>query len=254
MPFHFAVFILKMAADGEISQLNRGSTTSKVGRKTWSSQPAEVEGDEEKQLPRVKFLSPEGESPSPQLRCFESDDSFTHEAAEETSPSDATRPHLSLSFDTSQASIRSTDTTLEYYDAPLSEDHRGTQSHTGADDDDDDVVTVNNKSVFKMEEPEENPETSTEQNLQLLSEDSEKEEEGNRLSEEEIESAPNVEANDEEKAVDSKREEDQIIVSNSEQEDIATVTQEEPLHSKGGLFFFICDIFLMWNMHKLDVK
>ncbi|XP_013872655.1 protein ELYS [Austrofundulus limnaeus] len=223
-----------MAADSEISQLNRGSATSKVGRKTWSSQAAEVEGGEEKQLPRVKFLSPEGEPPSPQLSRCESGDSFTHEVAAETSPSDAARPRFSLSFDTSQASIRSTDTTQEYYDAPLAEDHRGTQSHTGADDDD--VVTVNIKSVTKMEEPEENPDASTEQNLQLLSEDSEKEEEFCKVNrpEEEMEGGPNVEVNDEEEAVDSKREEDQNIVSNSEQEDISVVTQVELLHSKDG--------------------
>lgn len=230
------LFFLKMAADGEISQLNRGSTTFKVACKTLSSQPYE-----EEQLPQGKFLPPEGGVSSTQHRCAESESSFTNEVTEEASPSDGKQPRVSLSFDTSQASVRSTDTTLEYYDAPLSVDHRGMHGPTGPhDDDDDDVVTVNIKPVSEMEESEENSDATTEQHLQLLSEDAEKEEEVGKkssLSEELMESGPNLEANDEEKAVDSKKEQDQNIGSNNEQEDGATVDQEDPFHHEGGSVF-----------------
>ncbi|XP_037546575.1 protein ELYS [Nematolebias whitei] len=222
-----------MAADSEISQLNRGSTTFKVACKTLSSQPYE-----EEQRPQGKFLPPEGGVSSTQHRCSESESSFTNEVTEEASPSDGKQPHVSLSFDTSQASVRSTDTTLEYYDAPLSEDHIGMHGPTGPDDDDDDVVTVNIKPVTEMEESEENPDATTEQHLQLLSEDAEKEEEVGKKSslrsEELMESGPNLEANNEEKAVDSKKEQDQNIGSNNEQEDGATVDQEEPFHHEDG--------------------
>lgn len=219
-----------MAADSEISQLSRGSTTFKCASKTWSSQP-----DEEEQLPQGKLEPPAGGVSSTQLRCSESESSFTNEGTEETSPSDATQPRLGLSFDTSQASLRSTDTTLEYYDAPLSEDLRG--AHGLGDDDD--VVTVNIKAVIETEESED-PDASSEQHLQRLPEDAEKEEEVGKtssISEELMESGPNLEANDEQQEVDSEKQQGQDVGSDNGQEDGASVDQEEPSHHEGGLFF-----------------
>lgn len=222
-----------MAADSEISHLNRGSTTFKVACKTLSSQPYD-----EEQLPLGKFLPPEGGVSSTQRRCAVSESSFTNEVTEGASPPDGKQPRVSLIFDTSQASVQSTDTTLEYYDAPLSLDHQGMHGPTGPhDDDDDDVVTVNIKSVTEVEESEENPDATTEQHLQLLSEDAEKEEEVGKKSSLLMESGPNLEANHEEKAVDSKKEQDQNIGSNNEQEDGMTVDQEDPFHHEGGSVF-----------------
>ncbi|CAJ1048923.1 protein ELYS isoform X3 [Xyrichtys novacula] len=106
-----------MAAESEISLLTRGSLLSKATRKTWSSQPAEEDGDEEEEQPQVKFLPPEGGISSPELRCLEGEPSSPSDVAAETKPSAQAR--LSLSFDTSQTSLKSTDTTLEYFDAQL---------------------------------------------------------------------------------------------------------------------------------------
>ncbi|XP_029000032.1 protein ELYS isoform X3 [Betta splendens] len=155
-----------MAADTDICLLTRSSTLSKASCKTWPSQLAEEEEDE----PRVKFVPPEGGVPSPQLRCSESEASSVHEAASETRPSDATQAHLSISFDTSHISARSTDTTLEYYDAPQYKELEGDEGQmpTGEDED---MVTLNIKTTN-----EEKTSPTTQQSSGLLSEDREEDE------------------------------------------------------------------------------
>ncbi|XP_072236443.1 protein ELYS isoform X2 [Leuresthes tenuis] len=225
-----------MAADSEISLLTRGSTLSKAARNTWLSQPDEEEEeeeeeevDEEEEQPCVKFLSPQGDIPSAQLGCSESESSSTHEVAAETNPSDATSAPLSLTFDTSQVSVRSTDTTLEYYDAPLSEDHEAVHGHA-ATEEDDDVVTVNIKPLAEKEEPEEKPEETAEQTPHLPSEDTEREEEDvkeDESFEDVVESGPEQEARNEEEA-EANREDEPSTEPSSKQEVISTHDQEEP--------------------------
>ncbi|RVE74704.1 hypothetical protein OJAV_G00024520 [Oryzias javanicus] len=143
-----------MAADSEISLLSKGSPLMKPSRKTWSSQPTERE-EEEEEKPRVTFLPPEGGVSSPRLRCSESDSSSTNEVAAETSPPAPVQAHLNLSLDTSQVSVQSTNTTLEYFDAPLSDELTGEHENICTDDDDDDVVTVNIKPQMENEASEE---------------------------------------------------------------------------------------------------
>ncbi|XP_061621827.1 protein ELYS isoform X4 [Phyllopteryx taeniolatus] len=134
-----------MAANSEISLLTRGASLSHT-RKTWSVQ---MDEDEEADPPHAKFMPPEGGIPSPQLRCSLRESFSIHEAAESTKPSEAPQAQLSLSFDTSQ-SFRSTDTTLEYYDAALPGDHREEGEHINTEKGDG-VVTVNLKFSSESE-------------------------------------------------------------------------------------------------------
>ncbi|XP_049454990.1 protein ELYS isoform X2 [Epinephelus fuscoguttatus] len=223
-----------MAADSEISLLTRGSTLSKATHKTWSSQRAEEEenGDEEGEQPRVKFLPPEGGIPSPQLRCFESESTSIHEVAAETRPSDATQPQLNLSFDTSHTSVRSTDTTLEFYDAPLpdlSENQEGQEGHT-ATEKEEEVVTLNIKDLAENQEPEEEPTPTTELTPPRTSEAGEKEEEEevkeDKTAKDVMEIALEEEAKNEED-VEFKEEDEQDVESTHEHEDAAAPQQEE---------------------------
>ncbi|XP_068586372.1 protein ELYS isoform X2 [Cebidichthys violaceus] len=219
-----------MAADNEISLLTRGPMLSKVTHKTWSSQPAEEEenGDELEEQPCVKFLPPEGGIPSPQLRCFESESSSIHEASAETRPSDATQAQLILSFDSSQISVRSTDTTLEYYDAPLPEDQEVKQGHT-ATEKEKEVVTVNIKGLTENLELEEKTSPTTEQTPPLTSEDIERGEEEVK-EDETIEDVMEIGLEEETKnkeTVQSKEHDEQGVESVSEHEDAATLHQVE---------------------------
>ncbi|XP_034732784.1 protein ELYS isoform X2 [Etheostoma cragini] len=203
-----------MAADREISLLARVSTLSKATHKTWSLPPAEEEEDEEEEggSLHVKFLPPEEGIPSPQLRSFEIESSSIHEAAAETRPSDATQQQLNLSFDTSQISVRSTDTTLEYYDAHLpghSDDQEGEE-----------IVAVNIEGPTENQEPAEKPLPTTEQTPLLSSEDIERVEEDETFKDK---IALKEETNNMEE-VQSKEEDS---VSSSKPENSATLNQEE---------------------------
>ncbi|CAM9150897.1 unnamed protein product [Lampetra planeri] len=94
----------------------------------WTNGPVEdedEEADEDGERSHVKFLPPEGGIPSPQLRCSDSESVSIHDTAEEAQPSDTLPARLNLSLDASRTSVRSTDTTLEFYDAPLSEEQEG---------------------------------------------------------------------------------------------------------------------------------
>lgn len=217
-----------MAADSEISLLTRGSSLSKVTCKTWSSQPdKEEDGDEEGEQLHVKFMPPEGGIPSPQLRSSENETSFTFEGPVETNSSDVTQTHIGFTLDTSQVSVRSTDTTLEFYDAPVSEDHE----YKALEDDDDDVVTLNIKPLTEEDELEEKPEETAEQTLDLTLDDAEQEED--ILKEDKfLEDLMEQEAQDEEEA-ESERKNEPDIESNLE--DIASLDQEEPsAHLEGS--------------------
>uniref|UniRef100_A0A8C6L7U7 AT hook containing transcription factor 1 n=1 Tax=Nothobranchius furzeri TaxID=105023 RepID=A0A8C6L7U7_NOTFU len=177
----------------------------------WTNGVRPKDGRDEEQLPQVKFLSPDRGVPSSERRCSERNQEVA---------ADAARAHLNLSFDSSQVSIRSTDTTLEFYDAPLSEDHREDSG------DDDGVVTINIKRLTETK-PEENPGANVEQSLRLPSEDEEKEGEPS-------EDVMRSDLNREE--VESKQEEDLNFISICKQ-DVATVNQEEPsVDHEGGLF------------------
>uniref|UniRef100_A0A8C7Y1N8 AT hook containing transcription factor 1 n=1 Tax=Oryzias sinensis TaxID=183150 RepID=A0A8C7Y1N8_9TELE len=163
-----------------ISLLTKGSPLTKPTRKTWSSQLAEGEEDEEKH--RVTFLAPKGGASSQRLRCSESDSSSTNEVAAETSPSAPVSAGLNLSLDTSQVSFQSTNTTLEYFDAD--------EPTNVCTDEDDDVVTVNIKPQMEKEASEVN----------LTVEDAEKKEE---LVKEDTMNIPPEEKSEEEEEVES---------------------------------------------------
>ncbi|CAL9701688.1 unnamed protein product [Knipowitschia caucasica] len=108
------------ASDDEIRLLTRGALLSKATRKSWSSQAEdeEVERQEEEDV-HEKPLSDEmtGGSVSPHQSV--SNPPSEHYDTEETRTSGA---QLVLSFETSHTSVRSADTTLEFYDAPLAEE------------------------------------------------------------------------------------------------------------------------------------
>ncbi|XP_056268602.1 protein ELYS isoform X2 [Pseudoliparis swirei] len=214
-----------MAAGSEISHLTRGPMLSKLPHKTWSSQPAEEDEnrDGEGEQPCVKFLSPEGGIPSPQLRCFESESSFIREASAETRPSDATRAQLSLSFDTSQISVRSTDTTLEFYDAPLadiSEDQEVKEGLTTTETEEE-GVPVNIEGLTENQEVKEETSPTTGLTLLLASEDVERAEEE---VEEDEESEDGMEVGLEEETKDKEKEQDeQDVESISEDKEAATL-------------------------------
>ncbi|KAK9542587.1 hypothetical protein VZT92_000434 [Zoarces viviparus] len=210
-----------MAADSEISLLTRGPMLSKATHKTWSSQPAEEEesGDELGEQPGVKFLPPEGGIPFPQLGCFESESSSIHEASPET------QAQLILSFDSSQISVRSTDTTLEYYDAPLpdiSEDQEVKRGNT-ATEKEEEVVTVNIKELEEKTSP------TTEQTPLLTAEDIERGEEEVK-EDETIDGVVEIGLEEETKNkenVQSKEQDEQDVQSVSEHEDAAPLHQVE---------------------------
>ncbi|XP_047187355.1 protein ELYS isoform X2 [Scophthalmus maximus] len=208
-----------ITADSEINLLTRGSTPSKTTGNTWSAE-REEDGDEEGEQPRVNFLPPEGGVPSPQLRFSESESSSVHEVSVETRPSDAMQARLSLSFDTSRTSVRSTDTTLEYYDAPLSDEQEIEEGHT-ATEEDEEVVTLNIKALPGNEETEEKPAAATEQTPVLTPENSEKEEE----EVEEDETFKDIMEFDLEQEAEHEDEKD--VESSSKQEDAANLNHEE---------------------------
>lgn len=211
-----------MAADNEITLLTRGSTLSNTTLKTWLQHP-----EEEGQQPHVKFLPPEGGVPSPQRRCSESESSSVHEAATETRPSAAAQERLNLSLDTSRVSVRSTDTTLEYYDAPLSEDQEGSEQ-PAATEKDEDILTLNINAMTETEEPEEMSSMSPEQSSGLVSENREEEGEVDGAFKD-VETADEPEAEHEEENQSIK--EDEKDVDSSSTQDAAVV--EQPSHSQG---------------------
>ncbi|KAJ3593601.1 hypothetical protein NHX12_005935 [Muraenolepis orangiensis] len=118
-----------MAADSEIRLLTRGSPLPSSALKHWASQSPDEEEEEEQQPPRVKFMPPAGGVSSLQLRGSESDSSSVQEATEATKslgslllPPGSLPLRLSLGLDTSLTSVQSSDSTLEFHDAPLTVD------------------------------------------------------------------------------------------------------------------------------------
>lgn len=170
-----------MAADNEISLLARVSTPSKPTHTTWSLQAAEHQegnkdnGDKEVEMPSVKFMPPEGGVPSPQLQCFEEESLTIHKVSAAATQLDAAQPKLNLSLETSQMTVCSTDTTLEYFDAPLSGEQEGEEDGVTAVKDEE-VVTINITVQAEKDEPEKSSPTSDEIPL-ITSEDVEKEDE-----------------------------------------------------------------------------
>lgn len=159
-----------MAADSEISLLARSSTPSKATHKTWSSYPAEEEEDAEEEVdqPGVKFASPEGTVLSPEPRSFDTTSTSSHKVSAQSRPSEGAPAKLVLSFDASQTSVRSTDTTLEFFDAPLSKEQDGEEASSQRDDD---VVTVNIQPPPEQEQVEESPVPPAEQQPLQTTED-----------------------------------------------------------------------------------
>ncbi|XP_054627560.1 protein ELYS [Dunckerocampus dactyliophorus] len=200
-----------VAADGEISLLTTEARPSNT-RKTQSSQLAD---DEEAEQIHVKFMPPEGGIHSPQLRCSVRQSFFT----ETTKPSDTTRH--SLSFDTSQTSFRSTDTTLEYYDTPLSGDQQEEKEHICTERADD-VVTVNIKFPTDEAEPEQNSLPTTEPALLLVSNDADCQDQELKK-DQTFEEAAQCKTNEPDNE------------SSSKQEDAAVIEQEETSSHSGHL-------------------
>lgn len=217
-----------MAADSEISLLTRGSTPSKATCKTWSSQPVEeeVEGDEDVEKPSVKFMPPEGGVRSPQLGCFDMESSSIHKVNTESRPAAEAQSQLNLSFDVSQTSFRSTDTTQEYYDATLPEEQGGEEA-----------VTRDVKSLTEKEEPEEQPSPTTEPTPLLTTEDLEGEKEEEAKEEETLEVMETGLEQEAEDAEDAPCENvpEQEAVLTSKPEAAETLEQEDTAaHSQGN--------------------
>ncbi|MEQ2211573.1 hypothetical protein XENOCAPTIV_007391, partial [Xenoophorus captivus] len=186
----------------------------------------------------------EGRSITPPLRSKESRITFIEEAetveiekgirwingdvAAVANPSAGGQTHVNVNFDTSQTSVLSTDTSLEYYDATLSEDPKGARGPMVAEDDDDDVVTLNIKPVTENE-PEQRSDITIEQSFNLPSEDADKEEEFLKEAEpcEEVTEGASDQKVYEEERAESRREEYLNPVSMSKQDDIASPEQEE---------------------------
>uniref|UniRef100_A0A3B3V7R9 AT hook containing transcription factor 1 n=1 Tax=Poecilia latipinna TaxID=48699 RepID=A0A3B3V7R9_9TELE len=211
---------------------------------TWSSRRPEEEDEEEEeeegQHPHVKFLPPEGSVPSPQLRRSESEPSSTQE---EGNPSAASQINISVNFDTSLTSVQSTDTTLEYFDAPLSEDPQRAQGHKPGEEEeeDDDVVTLNIRSESDKE-PEQTPDLTSEENLDLPS---------NMAAEESLREGEEVSGRgqalreDEEHGAESKGEDDLNTVSVSKEEVVASPDEDEPsTQHEGKLLLFLLQQFI----------
>uniref|UniRef100_A0A8C7FXE1 AT hook containing transcription factor 1 n=1 Tax=Oncorhynchus kisutch TaxID=8019 RepID=A0A8C7FXE1_ONCKI len=136
-----------------ISLLTRGSPLSKAGPEAWTSHSADYdeEGQEEVKVTHVKFLQPPVREPSPERGESESGSSVVVTALPSTLPG-----RLSLGLETSQASVLSTDTTLEFHDAPLPEDlEMEALQHPANEvtDEDDDEVVVNLKTQEVLEAP-----------------------------------------------------------------------------------------------------
>uniref|UniRef100_A0A8C9YCA6 AT-hook containing transcription factor 1 n=1 Tax=Sander lucioperca TaxID=283035 RepID=A0A8C9YCA6_SANLU len=186
---------------------------------------------------RITFIEEE-ESPEPEKGI-----QWTNgvRASSKTRPSDATQQQLNLSFDTSQISVRSTDTTLEYYDAHLpgfSEDQEGEEGHT-ATEKEEEVVTVNIKVPTENQEPEEKPLPTTEQTPLLTSEDIERVEEEVKEDEtfEDVKEIALKEETNSMEEVQSKEEDEQDVESSSKHENAATLYQEEmSSHIQGNSF------------------
>ncbi|XP_055088537.1 protein ELYS [Periophthalmus magnuspinnatus] len=99
------------ASDSEIHLLTRGALLSKATHKSWSSQAEDEEEEEDVQEEKLQSDMTNVGSSLPQQSV--SNPPSLQEETEETEPS---APQLVLSFETSHTSVRSTDTTLEFYD------------------------------------------------------------------------------------------------------------------------------------------
>uniref|UniRef100_A0A3B5LZ55 Uncharacterized protein n=1 Tax=Xiphophorus couchianus TaxID=32473 RepID=A0A3B5LZ55_9TELE len=220
------------AKESRITFIEEGETPETEKGIRWTN----GEEDEEGQHPRVKFRPPEGGVPSPQLRRSENEPSSTQE---EGNPSAASQINISVNFDTSLMSVQSTDTTLEYYDAPLSEDPQRAQGHIPGEEEEeeDDVVTLNIRSV--SDEPEQTPDLTTEENLNLPSKVDVTAEESLREGDlcKEVSGRGQALREHEEQGAESKGEDDLNMVSMSKDEDVASPAYEEPSsHHEGKLF------------------
>uniref|UniRef100_A0A668A031 AT hook containing transcription factor 1 n=1 Tax=Myripristis murdjan TaxID=586833 RepID=A0A668A031_9TELE len=203
-------------------------------------------GDEEEleEQPHVKFTPPEGGIPSPQLRGFESESSSFQEITAETRSVGLALPgsvpaRLSLGLETSQASVRSTDTTLEFYDAPLSQDLEKEKEHPCNETDDD--VVVMKLAPAEQKEPEPNSLTTTEQNPLLTVADGESESQDvkeDEASEEEMEIGLEQEGEEEKgERIETEKEDEGDAESSSKSEDGPTVDvedAEESSHNHDG--------------------
>uniref|UniRef100_A0A674MG41 AT hook containing transcription factor 1 n=1 Tax=Takifugu rubripes TaxID=31033 RepID=A0A674MG41_TAKRU len=109
------------------------------------------------------------------LSDFDNKSLTIHKVSAAETQLDAAQPKLNLSLETSQMTVRSTDTTLEYFDAPLTEEQEGEEDGVTAVKDEE-VVTINITVQAEKEEPEKSSPTSDEIPL-ITSEDVEKEEE-----------------------------------------------------------------------------
>ncbi|XP_038823070.1 protein ELYS-like [Salvelinus namaycush] len=114
-----------IATENEISLLTRGSPLPKAGLMAWTSHTAvaaDEDDDEELEedevmVTHVKFQPSPVCEPSPEKGESESGSSGQEVVVVTTLPG-----RLSLGLETSQASVLSIDTTLEFHDAPLPED------------------------------------------------------------------------------------------------------------------------------------
>ncbi|XP_056134819.1 protein ELYS [Lampris incognitus] len=214
-----------MAADSGISMLTRGSSLSKTACHTWTSQPSE---EEEEEQSVVKFMSPEGCIPSPQMKFSESESCSIRELSSEVKSSGFLLPEalpvrLSFGLETSQTTIHSTDTTLEFYDTPQEKEAQPSNK------DDEEEVVVNRAPAEQQERNDKS--LAKEQHLLLTSEDVQSE--GQEIKEDKT-SDGETEICLGQQVQMSEKEVEEKFLSESQQEDIETV-EEEPGHSQGHI-------------------
>lgn len=202
------------AADDEISLFNR----EKVPCMPWSSHKEEDVQREEPQS-NLECLPPTGGSLSPHMSV--SNPPSVHEDTEEP------KPHLVSSFETSEMSIRSTDTTLEFYDAPLAEEQYSNN------DDEDGVVII--KAASENEgSPQSiltNKQVESEQE-QEVPEEQEEHEENDTFKDSMVTHFVQETTNEDDDDVPAEKMEEEILIKvcTEQEESMFPIAQEESTH------------------------
>ncbi|KAL0969320.1 hypothetical protein UPYG_G00225540 [Umbra pygmaea] len=133
-----------MATENEISQMTRGFSLPKAGPKAWTSHPdhrgrnTQEDSEDDHKVTHVKFLKPPVCKLSPEPRECDNAPPVQEAVGKPVLPG-----RLSLGLETSQASVASVDTTLEFHDALLPENLEDDFQQPSSDVSDEDEVVVN---------------------------------------------------------------------------------------------------------------
>lgn len=192
-------YFIQIATENEISLLTRGSPLPKAGLMAWTSHPTAAadeddDGESEKgevKVTHVKFLPPPVCKPSPEKGDSESGSSGQEVVVVTTLPG-----RLSLGLETSQASVLSIDTTLEFHDAPLPEDLEREevlkQPANEVVDEEEVVVNLKTPAVPEVQPPQVEVQPATANEPTLLQSVEEGQEEDQEVKEEAVNSQEEV--------------------------------------------------------------